>query len=49
MGINLRKLRNRAGLSQEKLCVELQRHECDIGRSTYDKRAKQKAMQSSEK
>ncbi len=37
MGDNLRKLRKRSGLSQEKLCAELQRHFCDIGRSTYEK------------
>lgn len=37
MGANLRELRNKAGLSQEKLCVELQRRGCDIGRSTYEK------------
>lgn len=37
MGDNLRLLRNKSGLSQEKLCVELQRRGCDIGRSTYEK------------
>lgn len=37
MGDNLRKLRLDFGLSQEKLCAELQRHGCDIGRSTYEK------------
>jgi len=37
MGDNLRKLRHNAGLSQEKLCAELQRRGCDIGRSTYEK------------
>ncbi len=37
MGDNLRKLRLDAGLSQEKLCAELQRRGCDIGRSTYEK------------
>lgn len=37
MGDNLRKLRLEFGLSQEKLCAELQRHGCDIGRSTYEK------------
>ncbi len=37
MGANLRKLRKKHGLSQEKLCAELQRHSCDIGRSTYEK------------
>lgn len=37
MGDNLRRLRIRAGLSQEKLCAELQRRGCDIGRTTYAK------------
>lgn len=37
MGDNLRCLRNDAGLSQEKLCAELQRRGCDIGRTTYAK------------
>lgn len=37
MGNNLRRLRDAADLSQEKLCAELQRHGCDIGRSTYAK------------
>ena len=37
MGDNLRRLRNNAGLSQEKLCTELQICGCDIGRSTYAK------------
>lgn len=37
MGDNLRKLRLDYGVSQEKLCAELQRHGCDIGRSTYEK------------
>ena len=37
MGDNLRRLRNRAGLSQEKLCAELQRRGYDIGRTTYAK------------
>ena len=37
MGANLRRLRNQAGLSQEKLCAELQRRGCDIGRTTYAK------------
>lgn len=37
MGDNLRRLRNDHRLSQEKLCAELQRHGCDIGRSTYEK------------
>lgn len=35
LGDNLRRLRNAGGLSQEKLCVELQRRSCDIGRTTY--------------
>jgi transcriptional regulator with XRE-family HTH domain len=37
MGGNLRRLRQDAGLSQEKLCAQLQLHGCDIGRSTYAK------------
>ena len=37
MGGNLRKLRNDHDLSQEKLCEELQRRGCDIGRTTYEK------------
>lgn len=37
MGANLRKLRFKHEISQEKLCVELQRRSCDIGRSTYAK------------
>ncbi len=37
MGDNLRRLRDIAGLSQEKLCAELQRRGCDIGRTTYAK------------
>lgn len=37
MGGNLRRLRKAAGFSQEKLCAELQRRGCDIGRSTYEK------------
>lgn len=37
MGANLRRLRLANGLSQEKLCAELQRRGCDIGRSTYEK------------
>ena len=37
MGDNLRRLRALSGLSQEKLCAELQRHGCDIGRTTYAK------------
>ena len=37
MGENLRKLRTQSGLSQEKICAELQRRGCDIGRTTYAK------------
>ncbi len=37
MGTNLRRLRDRADISQEKLCAELQRRGCDIGRTTYAK------------
>ena len=37
MGDNLRRLRDGANISQEKLCAELQRRGCDIGRSTYAK------------
>ena len=37
MGSNLRRLRDGLGLSQEKLCAELQRRGCDIGRTTYAK------------
>ena len=37
MGGNLRKLRLDHNISQEKLCAELQRRGCDIGRSTYAK------------
>ena len=37
MGDNLRKLRVQTGLSQEKICAELQRRGCDIGRTTYAK------------
>ena len=37
MGDNLRRLRKDHGLSQEKLCAELQRRGCDIGRTTYEK------------
>ncbi len=37
MGDNLRRLRNDNGISQEKLCAELQRRGCDIGRTTYAK------------
>ena len=35
MGDNLRRLRIQKGISQEKLCAELQRRGCDIGRTTY--------------
>ena len=37
MGENLRILREKHDISQEKLCAELQRRGCDIGRSTYAK------------
>ena len=37
MGANLRRLRDKADISQEKLCAELQRRGCDIGRTTYAK------------
>lgn len=37
MGDNLRRLCFDSGLSQEKLCAELQRRGCDIGRTTYAK------------
>ncbi len=37
MGDNLRRLRLDHKLSQEKLCAELQRRGCDIGRTTYAK------------
>lgn len=37
MGDNLRRLRAGKGISQEKLCAELQRRGCDIGRTTYAK------------
>lgn len=37
MGDNLRRLRLNHKLSQEKLCAELQRRGCDIGRTTYAK------------
>ena len=37
MGENLRRLRNAHGLSQERICAELQRRGCDIGRTTYAK------------
>ncbi len=37
IGANLRKLRQMHEFSQEKLCAELQRRGCDIGRTTYEK------------
>lgn len=37
MGDNLRRLRDKHNISQEKLCAELQRRGCDIGRTTYAK------------
>ena len=37
MGDNLRKRRLEKKISQEKLCAELQRRGCDIGRTTYAK------------
>ena len=37
IGDNLRTLRDKHDISQEKLCAELQRRGCDIGRSTYAK------------
>ena len=37
MGDNLKRLRGKTTLSQEKLCAELQRRGCDIGRTTYAK------------
>ena len=37
LGTNLRRLRDSVGISQEKLCAELQRRGCDIGRTTYAK------------
>lgn len=37
MGQNLQRLRIEHHISQEKLCVELQRRGCDIGRTTYAK------------
>ena len=37
MGDNLRRLRAQSGLSQEKICAELQRRGCDVGRTTYAK------------
>lgn len=37
IGSNLRRLRDASGLSQEKLCAELQRRGCDLGRTAYAK------------
>lgn len=37
MGDNLKRLRLDHNISQEKLCAELQRRGCDIGRTTYVK------------
>ena len=37
IGDNLRRLRTSYHISQEKLCAELQRRGCDIGRTTYAK------------
>ena len=37
IGDNLRVLRDKYDISQEKLCTELQRRGCDIERSTYAK------------
>lgn len=37
IGSNLRRLRDASGLSQEKLCAELQRCGCDLGRTAYAK------------
>ena len=37
MGSNLKKMRLERKISQEKLCAELQRRGCDIGRTTYEK------------
>ena len=37
IGYNLRALRYKHDISQEKLCAELQRRGCDIGRSCYAK------------
>lgn len=37
MGDNLRRMRMDYDISQEKLCAELQRRGCDIGRTTYAK------------
>ena len=37
IGDNLRYLRDKHNISQEKLCAELQRRGCDIARSAYAK------------
>lgn len=37
IGDNLRKLRLEHGYSQERICAELQRRNCNIGRTTYSK------------
>lgn len=37
LGSNLKRLREARRISQEKLCEELQRRSCDIGRTTYAK------------
>lgn len=37
IGDNLRALRNKHDISQEKLCAELQRRGCDISRTCYAK------------
>lgn len=37
IGDNLRALRDRHGISQEKLCAQLQLRGCDIARSCYAK------------
>lgn len=37
IGSNLRRLREAYHISQEKLCADLQRQSCDIGRTTYAK------------
>jgi len=37
IGDNLRTLRDKHDISQEKLCAELQRRGCDIARSCYAK------------
>lgn len=37
IGSNLKRLREARHISQEKLCEELQRRSCDIGRTTYAK------------